>query len=157
MKTPLKLLRNTQKFRRSPKGILTNIYSHQKSRFPVEYTLKQLHHSFLFNEKFLRLFLEWEKKNYDKQYKPTIDRIDCKKHYTLTNIHCLTWAENRYKQRMEFKRIRAKEVKQIMGNKIIKRYKSVSHAVKETGLNQSGISLCLHGRRQFCGGYKWSY
>jgi len=123
----------------------------------VSYSREQLLNRFLTDSRFIRLFSEWAKKNYHKQYKPTIDRIDCLKHYTLDNIHCLTWAENRYKQRMETKRIRAKKVYQIMGDKIIKIYDSQYKAVRETDISQSNMSMCLNGHRQYCGGYKWSY
>jgi hypothetical protein len=119
--------------------------------------LPELHKRFLNDKKYLRIFKEWEKSNYQTQLKPSIDRIDCKKHYTMNNIHIMTWAENRYKQRFEFKRIRARKVYQIMGNATINIYRSVSHVVKETGLHQGNISSCLHGKRKHCGGYKWQY
>ncbi len=157
IKTKLKLLQDTKKFRKTPRGVLTNMYCHQKSRRIVKYTLEELHNKFLNDRKFIRLMEEWKKNRYDKKYKPTIDRIDCKKPYTLTNIQCLTWTENRYKQRMELKRIRAKKVYQITGNKIVDVHSSVTRAVKKTGLCQSGISMCLNGKRKYCGGYRWSY
>lgn len=153
----MNLLKNTQKYRKTPKGILTNIYFHQKDRRMVNYSLRELHNKFLADSKFIRLWREWIKSHYDKQYKPSIDRIDCKKDYTLANIHCMTWAENRYKQRMEFKRIRAKTVYQLMGTIIVNTYRSISHAVKITGLNQSGISNCVNNKGKTCGGYRWRY
>lgn len=45
----------------------------------------------------------------------------------------------------------------ILNNEIVKTFKSVSHVVRETGLSQGNISSCLHNRRMYCGGYKWSY
>ena len=157
MKSPENMLKNTAKYRRTKKGILTNIYSHQKSRYRVDYTLKQLHGMFLRNHRFNRLYHEWVKSGYCKQLKPTIDRVYCKRHYTLRNIQCLTWAENRFKQRMELKLLRAKPVYRILNDKVVRTYKSVSHAVITTGLQQSGISMCLNGHRQYCGGFEWSY
>jgi hypothetical protein len=79
------------------------------------------------------------------------------KGYELNNIQILTWAENRYKQRFELKRIRARDVYMILDNKIIKVFKSVSNAVRATGLAQGNISSCLTGKRKTCGGYSWSY
>ena len=152
-----KLLENTARYRKTKKGVLTNTYQHQKSRRKVFYTLKELHDKFLDDKQFDRIYKEWVKRGYDKQFKPSIDRIDCLKDYTLKNIHILTWAENRYKQRFEFKRIRARKVLQIMGNATINVFNSVSHAVKYTGLGQGNISSCLHGKRNYCGGYKWQY
>ena len=152
-----KLLKNTSKYRKTPKGLLTNSYGKQKSRRMVEYSLKELHEKFLEDKRFIRLFREWESNNYDLQYKPTIDRINCKKGYTLDNIQVLSWSENRYKQRMELKLIRAKTVYMIKGETVVEVFKSVSDAVRKTGLSQSNISSCLNKKRKTCGGYKWSY
>jgi len=44
-----------------------------------------------------------------------------------------------------------------MGNKVIATFKSVSDVVRQTGLSQGNISTCLHHKRNYCGGYKWSY
>ena len=146
-----------KKYRRTKKGILTNIYSKQKTRKGVNYSLKELHAMFLNNKKFDRLYKEWIKSNYNIQFKPTIDRINPKLGYTQDNIHCLTWAENRYKQRMEMKFTRARKVCQMMGNKIIKTFSSQRIAVKETGLSQGNMSMCLTGKRKTTGGYGWKY
>ena len=152
----MKSLESTRRYRKTKKGILTNSYNHQKRRLKVDYTLKELHLKFLEDRKFNRLFNEWIKSKYDKQFRPSIDRINSKKHYTLKNIHMLTWAENRFKQTME-RRSRKGKVCQIFGNEVIKIFKSQREAVKKTGLNQSGISNCLTNKRKYCGGYKWEY
>jgi len=152
------LKENLKRYRRTVKGILTNIYHHQiHRRHKVLYSRFELMDKFSGNRKFLDIYNRWVKSGYCKQFKPSIDRIDCLKNYTLDNIQCMTWAENRYKQRFEFKRIRAKRVWMVMGNRVVKIFNSVSHAVKETGLHQGNISSCLHGKRQYCGGYKWQY
>lgn len=121
------------------------------------YSLVELHNRFLEDRKFDRIYKEWIRSGYDKQFKPSLDRIDCMKPYTLKNLHILSWAENRYKQRMEFKRIRARTVLMKKGDEIIRKFKSVSHAVRETGLHQGNISSCLHNKRITVGGYKFIY
>ena len=162
-KTSTKLLENTQRYRKTKKGVLTNIYNKQKERsrergFPEpNYSLQELHDKFLDDNKFNRIFREWVRSGYSKEAKPTIDRIDCLKPYKKDNIQVLNWAENRYKQRFEFKRIRAKKVYKVVGNRVVNIYKSVSHAVRETGIHQGNISSCLNGRRKTAGGYRWSY
>lgn len=147
----------TERYRKTKRGVLTNIFSHQKARKPVYYKLRELHSRFLNNKKFDRLFKEWIKSEYDKQFKPTIDRINYKIPYTLKNIHCLSWSDNRYKQRMELKAIRARVVYMIKGDSAINIFPSQRSAIRISGLNQSGISMCLNGKRKTCGGYKWSY
>lgn len=149
-------MKNTQKFRKTKKGILTNIYHHQRRRSRVDYSLKRLHDKFLNDRKFNRLYKEWVKKNFNKQFKPSIDRISCKKHYFIENIHCLTWAENRFKQTME-RRCRKGKVYQMIGQKIIKIYKSQRDAVRKTGLSQSQMSKVLNKKGFTCGGYIWEY
>lgn len=150
-------MNSTQKFRKTKKGILTNSYSKQKSRKKVLYTLKELHDKFLNDPKFDRLFKEWVKSNYNKNFIPTIDRINCKKDYTIDNIHCLSWSENRYKQRMETNIFRAREIVCLKDGVLINTFKSVSDAVRRTGIVQGNISSCLTGKRKSCGGFNWLY
>lgn len=150
-------MNSVEKFRKTKKGILTNSYSNQKSRRKVYYSLKELHDKFLNDKRFDRLFIEWEKSGYKKDFKPTVDRINCKNDYKLENIHCLTWQENRYKQRMETNLFRAKEIVCLKNGNIINIYKSVSEAVRQTGIMQGNISSCLTGKRKTCGGYVWKY
>lgn len=153
----MKNLSATEKYRRTRKGVLTNSYGHQKARRPVEYSLAEFQGAFLNDIKFNRLYGQWLNSGCNRQLKPTVDRINCKKGYTLDNIQCLTWAENRYKQRMEIKMIRARTVYMVLGDKIVNIFKSVTDAVRKTGLHQGNISSCLHGHRKTCGGYGWSY
>lgn len=156
MKTNSKLLENTRKYRKTKKGLVTNLYHKIKSRNTVGFDLDFLH-SFSESKKFERLFLEWEKSNYDKNLKPTLDRISFKKGYEKNNIHWLTWAENRYKQRMEIKLIRAKKVGRFLNNNLIEVYKSVSDAVENFGVSQGNLSSCLNGKRKTAKGFEWKY
>lgn len=151
------ILKNTQKYRKTKKGVLTNIYNHCKNRKKINFTLKEFHEKYMNDIVFVRLYNEWIKHNFDIQYKPTIDRIDCLKDYSFDNIHWLSWKDNRYKQRMEFKRIRAKKNLMMKDDIIIKKFNSQREAVIKTGLSQANISSCLNGKRKHCGGYKWIY
>lgn len=156
-KTNTQLLKNTAQYRKTPKGLLTNSYNHQKNRKKTEYSLRELQDSFIKNKRFERLFKEWQKSGYKKEMKPTVDRIDCLKGYTLKNIQVLTWAENRYKQRMELKRIRARKCYMCLNGKVIKVFGSQREAVLKTGLSQGNLSEALNKKRRTCGGYNWTY
>lgn len=105
----------------------------------------------------MRLYNEWVKSGFIKEKIPTIDRIDARKGYTLDNIHVLTWAENRYKQRFELKRVIVRNVCQILNGKIINTFRSVKDASIKTGICQSNISTCLNNRRKTAGGCSWIY
>jgi len=112
---------------------------------------------FVANKRFLRLISEWLKSGKQHLKKPTIDRINCKRDYSLDNIQCLTYEVNRYKQRMELKLIRAKKVNMLKNDVFVKQFNSVSSAVKETGIYQGLISNCLTKKRKTTHGYQFSY
>lgn len=157
MKTEERLLKNTERYRKTKKGVLTNIYNHQKNRNIVEYSLKEFQDRFIDDKTFKKLYDEWVKHNYNKQYKPTIDRIDCFGTYNFKNIHWLSWADNRYKQRMELKRIRSRKVLMLKDGEVVREFNSQRQAIIETSLSQGNLSSCLNGRRKYCGGYEWKY
>ena len=114
----LKLLKNTQRFRETPKGVLTNMYHKMISRRPVEFSLKSFHERFLNDEKFLRLHKEWIRSGKNKMKKPSLDRISNKKGYTIQNTHMLTWAENRHKQIMERRSRKGAVIQYLNGKQI---------------------------------------
>jgi hypothetical protein len=149
----------TERYRKTKKGVLTNIYDHQKRRYPVTYSLEELHSKFLNDKKFDRLYNEWIKAGMPKEKKPTLDRINYKRYYTLNNIQPMTWCDNRYKQRMEMKAIRAKKVYAWKVGHILSTmiFKSQRHAVKLLGLHQGLASAVLNGHRNHTGGYVLSY
>lgn len=113
-------------------------------------------HDFAECRKFDRIFKEWERSGYRKEFKPSIDRISNKRGYEKDNVQWLTWAENRYKQTME-RRCRKGRVFQMHGDKIVKIFKSQRDAAIKTGLAQGNLSACLTGSRATCGGYRWKY
>lgn len=155
-KTRSRLLANTRRYRKTAKGVLTNSYSHQRSRRHVEYSLAEFHEKAFCSNRFQRLYAEWVKSGYQHHLIPTVDRINSKKGYTLDNIQFLTWEDNRYKQRME-RRSRKGVVIQLKDGVEVARFKSQKEAVKKTGFNQSLISAVLNGRRNNTGGYQFIY
>lgn len=156
MKTPKNLRLNTQKYRKTKKGVLTNMYRHMVSRNSVDFNLIEFQNRFLDDRKFNRLYNEWVKSNHQKQFKPSLDRINSSKGYTIRNTQMLNWAENRYKAVME-RRCRKGAVIQLLGNKIIKKFKSQREAVLKTGISQGCISEVLNNKRKTAGGYNWEY
>jgi len=150
-----KALISTANYRKTKKGLVTNLYHKMKSRHEVDFQISKLH-EFSECQKFSRLYEEWVKSGYKKKFKPSIDRINNKKHYSLGNIQWLTWAENRYKQIME-RRDRSPKVAQMLNGICINTYKSQREAVKQTGVSQANLSSALNGRRHTCGGFEWIY
>lgn len=155
-------LNATAKFRKTPKGVLTNLYSKMKERAILknidipDFTLEEFHKNYLEDKKFIRIFNEWVKNNYLKPFKPSVDRINNKYGYLKSNIHILSWQENRFKQSME-RRSRKGKVAQILNNDIIKIWGSQREACKKLNLSQSMLSGALTGKYKQAYGFKWKY
>lgn len=162
MRTKIQLLKNTATYRKTPKGVLTNIYSKQLERsrikgFPMPaYSLQWLHDTFLNDTKFKRLYAEWVKSGFNKWKKPSIDRINRLKPYTKDNIQLLTWAENREKENNERKSRKGKIILYKDGIEVA-RFLSQKQMVKKTGLSQGLVSAVLNGRRNHHKGYTFKY
>lgn len=98
---------NLRKFSKS--SFIYRIYSAQKSsskqrgRPMPSYSRDELVDWFMNQQKFHRIYEEWQKSNFEHDLSPSCDRIDSKKPYSLDNIQLMTWAENNYKGRFEKK------------------------------------------------------
>jgi hypothetical protein len=148
--------RATETYRRTPRGVLTNMYDHMRKRYAVEFTLQEFHERFLTDPRYLRLHQEWVRGGYKKDNRPSLDRINHKGNYTERNTQMMTWTENRYKQRME-RRSRKGAVVQLKDGHVVARYRSQKEAVKKTGLIQGLVSAVLNGQRNHTGGYQFVY
>lgn len=163
MKTPTKLLENTRQYRKTPKGILTNMFHHHKSRakkygYQLTYNLKYLHKRFLKDKLFISLCKKWVESGYMYYEKPSIDRKNPNEGYTPHNIQMMTWKENRIKGDLEVSQKKFKPVTMFsMGGEKIKCFSSIKQAVIETGLNQSLISNVCNKIRTHTGKYRWQF
>ena len=133
------------------------MYSHMILRHAVEFSLPNFHDRFLDDKKFNRLFREWVKSGFNKQLKPSLDRINPRKWYTVENTQMLNWAENRFKQTLEGKQGRKGAVLQLLGDRVVARFNSQREAVLKTGIAQGNMSTVLTGKRQTAGGYRWKF
>ena len=157
-------MNSTQKFRKTPKGVLTNLYSKMKDRNEkkgfgaLPFTLKELQDWYLSDEKYLALFDAWAESGYTKNMKPSFDRINPTVGYSLRNIEVKTWAENRRKADWEKSFIYTTPVVMYDRNGVfIREFGSTKEASQSTGIRQSGITSCCQGRYKHTHGYVFRY
>ena len=147
------LLTSTQAFRRTPKGVLTNLYSKMKERNAAKgfgelpFTLDELQSAYLTDQTFLGLFSKWVDSEYAKDLKPSFDRTNPTIGYSLKNITVKTWSANRRKADWEKSFIYTTPIVMYDENGVFMReFGSTKEACQMTGLRQSGITACCQSR-----------
>ena len=155
-------------YRHSKEGIVNKIYNHQietskqrKHQLP-SYTKDELQ-EWLFNQpNFDKLYNNWVESGYDKWLKPSTDRKDDYKSYTIDNIQLMTWKENFNKGHNDRKNgINNKQSKAVLqfniNGKLINRYHSMKYAGRVTGFEVKSIRRTCKGERKTAYGFVWRY
>ena len=157
-----------KQYRRTKKGLVSAIYSHQrrsseKRGHPMPtYTNKELKEWLYSQKKFHELYDNWKSSGFNKWLKPSVDRIDDYKPYTLDNIQIVTWRDNAYRYYEDKKRgANNKQNKAVLQFSLdggfIAEYYSISEADRRTGISFKSISNACIGRYKTAGGYKWMF
>ena len=149
-------------------GVITQIYSDQKKA-----SIKRGHAQPAYNKielsewmfrqvNFDLLHSEWTLSNYNRWLKPSCDRIDDYKPYTLDNLRLVTWKENHDKWGYDCKNgINNKQsnaIKQYSkSGTFITTHHSMREAERNTGVNNANISRCCSGEYKQAGGYVWRF
>lgn len=115
---------------------------------------------------FDQLYNDWENSNYEQSLRPSADRLDDYRPYTLDNLQLTTFKENNLsgvrgkKAHEAYDRVNNLQgitVNQYtLDEKFITSYKSSYVAAKATGIDQSSITKCCRGSLKTAGGFKWS-
>lgn len=153
--------------RKSLKGLITTMYSTmrgssrtRKMDLPT-FTKEEFSNWLLSRDNFNSIIKKWGEDNYNKNSKPSIDRIDDYKGYTLDNIQLATWIENKNKghedRRLGINNKRNAHVTQLdkITNEIIASYHSMMEAQRNTGILAGNIYNVISGRSITAGGFKW--
>lgn len=142
------------------KGLIKVIYLSQKTRCRRDnrkmpnYSEIELYNWVLEQDNFIELYNKWAMSNYNKDLKPSIDRINNKMSYSLDNIQLLTWNENFKKGVIENSKDREIKVFQYTKEGVkIAEFDSIKEAIKATNIHQ--ISRVINGKRATAGGYIW--
>lgn len=107
---------------------------------------------FLTDKQTINLYKNWQKSNFNTKLTPSIDRIDVRGVYELSNMQMLTQSENSKKDKIEIP-INMYD----LDNNFIKEFKSQTIAAKKLNLFQSNIAKVLRGKRNHTGGYIFKY
>lgn len=154
-------------YRKSLNGLITTMYSSMRGNsrkrnmeLPL-YSKEEFRDWLLSQCNFNYIITEWEKDNYSKNLKPSVDRIDDYKGYEFYNIRLSTWIENKNKghkdRRLGINNKRNTHVTQLdkFTNSIIAEYHSMMEAQRNTGILAGNIYNVIIGKSKTAGGFKW--
>jgi len=89
-----------EKWEETPKGILHMLFSAQvinskrRGHPPPTYTLAELIDRYLNDPVYLKIYTTWLDGDKNRNFKPSLDRLDDSKGYSLDNIRVTTWYGN---------------------------------------------------------------
>jgi len=155
-------------YKKSKKGVVSIIYADQKHNsrgrgHPMpSYSKKELKDWLYSQKKFHELYDKWKISGYDRWLKPSVDRLDDYKPYTLDNIRIVTWRDNAYRYYDDAKNgvnnKRCKAVLQFtLDGEFIAEHHSVSKASRVVGTGSSHISRACNGVLDTAKGFIWRY
>jgi len=154
-----------QEYQKTKDGLISTIYSTQRATsrkrgdpMPT-YTLGELREWMFSQRVFHELYDNWKESGYNTRLRPSCDRLDDYKPYTLDNLRVVTWRENNQRYMSDsLNGINTKQcisIIQFIGNVDIAKYYSINSAARKTEIHHSNISACCNGRRKFAGGSQW--
>jgi hypothetical protein len=124
------------------------------------YTKEELQTWLLQQPHFDTLYNDWEKSNFDKWLKPSIDRLDDYKPYTLDNIQLMTWQENCEKSKLDRKEGRNNKINRTVyqftiDGEFIKEHHSTREVRRlfKAEIKQRNMKNGI----QYSKGYKWTF
>lgn len=125
--------------------------SAKRGHNPPTYTEKELLDWVLKQPNWNTLYADWKANKYSKATKPSVDRIDLNKPYTMDNIQLVTWKVNQQNHAddaysgHETARLRAVKAYNKDGT-LYKEYYSMALAVRELGASYYGIATVANGK-----------
>jgi hypothetical protein len=147
------------------KGVIRVIYKTQKTNQKnrgygsMPYSKAELK-DWLYLNNFKGLFNEWKTSEFNKDKKPSVDRIDSLNGYSFDNIQLVTWLDNRNLQYEDIKNgtgsggKRCKPLLKIKNNDVVAEYVSYSAAVRDVGYS---IEYQIKKSVKCRNGFYWKY
>lgn len=161
-------IKSVNEYIKTKQGLTTSIYCTQKfsskkrGHLKPNYSLSELREWIFHQDIFHKLYDEWVESGYDKWKRPSCDRIDDYKPYSLDNLRVVSWMDNWTKSSddrvngVNKKGFKPVSQYSIDGN-IIKVFSSATQAERETGILRPNIYKCCSGKRKYAGGFIWKY
>ena len=152
--------------RQSKEGLFRDIYSGQlnsskrRGHALPDYTKAGLILWMEAQPNFEKLYEEWVNSNYDRWLKPSPDRLDETKPYSLSNLRLVTWYDNAeaYKQKKVKQGVGdCKAVNQYLEGTLINTFHSLQEATRQTGAAAGNILRCCRGEYETSKGFVWRY
>ena len=151
-------------------GLITTMYKGQKrcsklrNHSMPDYSKEELETWVFSQPNFDELYQAWVDSDFKTMQKPSCDRLDDYKPYTLDNIRLVTWEINKNRGHTDTKNginnKRAKPVLQLTREGIVfAEYHSARHAARITGINQGHLSACCCGNNRYkvAGNFVWCF
>jgi len=130
------------------------------------YTLEEFTKWSFSQQNFEELYNNWVNSDYKQSLRPSADRINDYKPYTLDNLRLTTFKENNelgtrsekaHKAYAKVNALQGTPVNQYtLNSKFITSYRSIGVAARATGIDPSSIAKCCRGVAKTAGGFKWS-
>lgn len=162
--TPINSLQANRRYRKTAKGLITNLYhkikerNNSRSSNPLPFNISEFRAWVLSNPKFDGLYKYWVKSGYKHDFRPSVDRINCLEGYHFSNMQIITAKENRVKGEREKLILWGKVVYQsTLDGRDIAVYQSIKEAWLKTGISRNNISSVCNGKRKYAGGFKWHF
>jgi len=147
------------------KGLIGAIYNDQKKSSrrrnhpQPKYTQAQLSKWILEHSDFEEIYTTWVNSNYDTMLRPSLDRKKDNKPYSFDNINLTIWRYNHIRGVSDNGVRASKSVSQYkLTGELVKTYKSMSEASRQTGISSGAISNACNKERpniDRAGGFKW--
>ena len=157
-----------KKYQKTKNGLITILFNAQNSRIKQYYKVKQDYNREWFmkwclsQDIFHSLYDSWVDSEYNRDLKPSIDRIDDNYSYLKNNIQIVTWKENRDKAYKDIKELRNKKlhkpIRQFeLDGTFVREFFNLAEIHRSFGIKHSHISSVCKGSRKKALGFKWSY
>lgn len=159
---------NVENYHQTKRGVVSSIYKSQlassrnRGYVSPEYTKEELKCYVLNHPDFDKLYNNWVNSGYNRWLKPSIDRLDDYKPYSMDNIRLVTWRENNERSHSDRRNgINNKMSKAILqydleGN-FIKEHYSMNQAARDMNTVTTSIFNACNGYSKTSCGFIWKY